>query len=511
MICPKCCSSNIERRGTRRRNDEECQRIKCFQCESWSSIPLTYREEPTFERTKDEIKSLIVKDRYIVTSAQNNTPLDRKFWSSIKNYAGHHDAQIVVIPVLYRNPTSPGELASTDAWWPPEVEPYLVQSEMRVAKGVRVMGHVKIAATAGNPLTGLETLSQHESALFGHGQIQYKTVATPQKRLPKILHTTGSTSQPNYSKSKAGVKGEHHHSLGAVVIEVDREEELVHIRGVVGDRQSEFYDIDTRWTSRGGSKMKRAEAIVLGDEHVLENCPDVKDATFLNKDSIVNVTRPKYIVRHDVIDSYSISHHHNKSPAIKYAKHLMQKDNLKMELMATAAHVKETTPKDAISVIVPSNHHNHITRWLEEIDWRTEPWNARLYHEMWTAWLTAIDAGRGFHPFTWWMMENCDAEVMYLAPDYPFVIKDIYLGYHGDRGANGAKGTIAGFSKIGAKTVTGHTHSPGIEKGAYQVGTSSVLNLDYTQGPSSWLNTHCLVFPNGKRQLINVINGKWRL
>jgi len=59
--------------------------------------------------------------------------------------------------------------------------------------------------------------------------------------------------------------------------------------------------------------------------------------------------------------------------------------------------------------------------------------------------------------------------------------------------------------------VIGHTHSPGISEGCYQTGTSSLLKLGYTSGPSSWLNTHCSVYSNGKRSLISIIDGKWKL
>ena len=181
------------------------------------------------------------------------------------------------------------------------------------------------------------------------------------------------------------------------------------------------------------------------------------------------------------------------------------------ELEQSARHIEATTPSFSTSVIVSSNHHDFITRWLEEVDWRTEPQNARIYHEMWAAWLRAIDNGdEAFEPYAWWMRENCTANARYLPPDYPFIVQGIYLGYHGDRGANGARGSLTSFAKLGVKTVTGHSHSPGIEKGAYAVGTSSKLKLNYTSGPSSWLNTHCLVLPNGKRQLVNVIDGKWR-
>ena len=40
-------------------------------------------------------------------------------------------------------------------------------------------------------------------------------------------------------------------------------------------------------------------------------------------------------------------------------------------------------------------------------------------------------------------------------------------------------------------------------------GTNSLLRLDYNSGPSSWLHTDCIVYANGKRSLINFIEGKW--
>jgi hypothetical protein len=65
--------------------------------------------------------------------------------------------------------------------------------------------------------------------------------------------------------------------------------------------------------------------------------------------------------------------------------------------------------------------------------------------------------------------------------------------------------------RIGVKSVIGHSHTPAIEEGCYQVGTSTKLSRGYTHGPSSWLNTHAIIYPNGKRTLINIIDGKWRL
>ena len=38
--------------------------------------------------------------------------------------------------------------------------------------------------------------------------------------LPKMMMTTGSCTVKNYTDSKAGKKGEFHHTLGFVIIEI---------------------------------------------------------------------------------------------------------------------------------------------------------------------------------------------------------------------------------------------------------------------------------------------------
>lgn len=512
LKCKHCGEiGSVERRGTVTTNDVVKQRIKCFSCGKWGLEELTYANIPKFEKTPEEIERLANTERFLITSSQNNTELDKRFWKALLKYATHIKAQLVVIPVLYRNPTQPGEKEATDAWWPKEVIPFLMENELRIGYKCRIMGNVRIQATAVNPLTGFESLTQGDSAIFGHGQIQMKTIATPQHRLPKILTTTGSTSLKNYSATKTGIKGDFHHSLGAVIVEVDNEITINHIRNITGDNNSEFYDLDKHVNHHRVKIINSIPALVTGDEHHMYMSEEVRDATYMNADSIVQVLRPKYIVRHDIIDSYSISHHHNAKPSIRYAKQWNEKNRLEDELWISANFLNSSTPTFSTNVIVPSNHHDHIKQWLEEMDWRQDLPNAKLFHEMWVAWLQAIEDGRDFHPFVWWMKQHCKADTLYLTEDYPFIVEGIYLGYHGDRGPDGAKGNIRNMSKIGAKTIVGHTHSPGIEKGCYQVGTSTQLKLEYTKGPSSWLNTHCLVHANGKRQLVNVIKGEWRL
>jgi len=98
----------------------------------------------------------------------------------------------------------------------------------------------------------------------------------------------------------------------------------------------------------------------------------------------------------------------------------------------------------------------------------------------------------------------------FLAHGESFSVAGVELGSHGHEGKNGARGSINQYADLSQRYVIGHSHTPGIIYGAYQVGTSSNLKLEYSRGPSSWIACHCVVYSNGKRQLINVINGKWR-
>lgn len=474
---------------------------------------------PDLERSPREIKRLEQATRLIVTSAQNNTPVCKPFWAAIRRYADKTDAQIIVIPVRYRNPTSPLETTrkEDEIWWPEEVQPYLVANEVRVHPHLWVMGNIRVQATGESPITGLETLTRGASGVFGHAQIQMRTIPTPQHALPKIMHTTGSVSEKNYSRSKAGAKASFHHSLGAVVIETDGDR--FHLRVVNADSNNGFYDLEHYFSAGGIRRTGRVSALVTGDEHAWFMDPKVRASVYGGSDaevaSMVSVLRPEVLIRHDVFDGYSITHHHRKNPLVQFAKLQAGYADVQRELEDTAKHIDATTPKGTKNIIVPSNHHAFLLRWLLEADIKREPWNAPIYHELWCALLRSVQMTeigvRHADPFAHWSESRVKSDCMFLSPEQQYRIHDILVSMHGHDGPNGARGNLRNFSRIGTKVVIGHAHTPGIEKGAYQVGTCTPLTLEYTVGqPSSWLNVMCIIYPNGKRQLINVIGGRWR-
>jgi hypothetical protein len=104
-----------------------------------------------------------------------------------------------------------------------------------------------------------------------------------------------------------------------------------------------------------------------------------------------------------------------------------------------------------------------------------------------------------------------DAPIRCLTQRDSYKIAGVEVGYHGHAGPKGVPATAKNMARVGARMITGHAHEPAIEEGHYRVGTSSPLRLEYVRGPSSWLNSHCVIYGNGKRSLITVVEGAWRI
>jgi hypothetical protein len=471
---------------------------------------LKSKPELTFEKSAKEVRALAKGERFVVTCAQNNTPIDKAKLDAVKRYCDENEAHLLVVPTRYKNPT--GWNREDDISWPKEVIPYLCDSEVPLHPKLKVMGHVRVQATAVNPLSGFQPMSQGSSCIIGHSQVAMQTVATPQADLPVILHSTGSLSRKNYSTTRAGVRAEFHHSPGFVIVE--KKGKYFHQRHVTMQENGAFFDLDRYYSAKESKKNIRVEGLITGDSHALWHSDVVRDATFEAEDSISKVLRPKVRAVHDVLDGYSISHHHQRNAFTQFAKHEWGLQRIEDELEATREFIDGTTPDDCTNVVVSSNHNEHFSRWLKEVRISDEPWNAKLYHEMMSAVLDEVRMTERQmqmpDPFALWCKGKMETETVFPGRDQPVLIKGILITMHGDVGTNGSRGSRQGLADIGVRSIIGHSHSPGITRGCYQVGTSTYLSLEYTKGPSSWMNTHAIIHPNGKRQLINILpDGSW--
>ena len=325
----------------------------------------------------------------------------------------------------------------------------------------------------------------------------------------------------NYTDTKAGHKGAFHHTISAIVLEID-ENELFHVRHLTADAVGNFYDLDAYYTHKSVERGEehRALALIAGDIHAEVIDVPTRDALFLNADSVAAVVKPRANVLHDLIDSTARNHHIGRDGIGRFIRYYFDKnDNVEEGLTNCRADFIDLISKpDTINVVVRSNHDEHVDRWLSEADPKTDPENAKFYHYLKYHQYDAIQNGEDFSVLEFWCSNPDDCiglnnieNTVFLKRNECYDIAGVEISLHGDQGPNGSRGSLRNLSRMGQKLVVGHSHTPGIINGSYQVGTTSKLQLDYNKGPSSWLNTAAIIYPNGSVTLINVIDGKWKI
>lgn len=473
------------------------------------AVAVETRRNPRFKRKLGEgVRT------YIISAAQNATPVHPGFFACLQTFVKARRAEMLVIPIRYKNPTSRWTASQANAErWAKEVTPYLWNVRRNLADNLILLGDIKTQPTASEPLTGFDAITGAASGILGHTKLQLKCVATPQNRMAKILTTTGACTVPNYTDSKVGKVGAFHHTLAAVVVEIDGPR--FHLRHVHYDKVTgSFIDLDKRYSPDRVEAAPRPLALVMGDTHVDFVDPDVERATF-GAGGIASRLRPHNLVWHDLLDGYSINPHHAGNPFNRIAKGLNDRASVAAEVERAAQFVRRRTSGDVYSWIVASNHDDFLRRWVVSHDWKSDAENAEFYLSL------ALEMVRGTKltakgtetpsPLAIVFPHFADMKgIKLLKVDESMMVGGIELSMHGERGPNGARGSAKNLRRIGVKSVVGHSHTPEISEGCYQVGTSTSLRLEYNSGPSAWLNAHCLVHADGKRQLLFIIDGQWR-
>lgn len=480
-----------------------------------AKLPLTQRRVPEgppeiFKRKLRPVKT------YIVTSAQNVTDVHEKFWASLQHACKHFNAELLVIPLRYRNPTAKketdedGKPLSDERWFAPAKE-YLWNVRAELNKNISVLGDIKIQPTAVEPLTGLEGFTGSESTIVGHTKLSLRMVPSPGHKLPKIMTTTGACTVKNYSDTRAGKHGDFHHTLGATLVEIDGDE--FYLRQLNANSNGEFTDLGTRFTPLGVKKAPRPAAVSLGDTHVRFTDKTVEAATFGPR-GIVTELQPEAIIWHDLLDAYSCNPHHRGNPFNAIAKLRAGFNEIKAEVEEAIAYARDKTPSFAKGYIVRSNHDDMLSRAIISGDWKTDPANAEFYLETALAMVRATKMGHGGteYPdaFAYWVERAKLKNVRCLGPRETLTLAGVVLSLHGDDGPNGARGSLKNLRRIGAKIVIGHSHTPGISEGGMQTGTSSILDPEYVGPVQSWAHAHVITHADGKRQLVFLIKGKYK-
>jgi hypothetical protein len=454
--------------------------------------------------------------RYILTSAQNNCRVHEGFLANLKALAAEVDAELLVSCTIYdkqgyRGLVRKGDQGnrSREVWWDQAIKPYMVNARCRLHRRLAFCGELDILATAKRPLSGLDSYCGRSSVIVPHNRFAFRCVESRQHQMPKELATTGSVTLRKFIQRKAGQIAHFHHVLGALLVEVD-EDGYWFTHHLNAEEDGSFYWLDRR--VEDGRVKRNPEGLaglVLGDVHSEKLSLDQRYLV----GTILDTLSPDHLFVHDLIDFESRNHHTRDDPLFRVRTH-SREQSVVGDLRNAADILKSLTATVSSTqvVVIASNHHEAFGRWIREADWRADPENAEIYLQTALEMVRAAQSGCSLDPFQWYLQTHLSVpeSVKFLRVDDSYEVCGIECGIHGHVGLSGSRGSPRSYSKLGFKTITGHTHTPSIMDGCYTVGVMGSLQMGYNRGPSKWMHAHCGIYPNGKRTFLWSKGGRWR-
>lgn len=464
-------------------------------------------------------------DRWIVTAAQDDTAVAEPFWSNLLAFANHVGAKIKVGGFTYQKGLFEDH-ASRTAVFAEKVREYMVH-ENEYLGPLLFAAKMNILPTAVKPLSGLETYSRGDWCIFPHAKRQLTSVPAIAGIHPAMVMTSATCTEPNYIEKKAGLKAEFHHTIGATLVEVD-EIGRVFCRQLDAGRDGSFQDLDVLVRNGEIFEGQRVEQITWGDIHrekldpqVAATCWgfDLETETITNREgTIFHSLRPRHQAFHDLLDFQARNHHRRKDHHFMFEMIHGGTDRVEDGLRASSRFLRETEEEWCKSVNVASNHNDALRRWLREADPREDPANLRIWCHLNDRLYGAVDEGEEHYDIFRYALSRYDSQgledIAFVPRNSSYVVCQehggIETGLHGDQGPNGSRGSAISLVKVSTRMNIGHSHTAAIIDGVYQAGLCGLLDQGYNEGPSSWSHTQIITYPNSKRTLLTIIDGKWR-
>lgn len=457
-------------------------------------------------RTADAIKN---HTKYIISTVVNNKPANIEFLSAIKNYAERNNAAIIWL--------ISHDVRSQKREFEWNLDPILkcghVITEDTILNDNVMISGIVASAKQINPLTGmLRFCPQLDKTIIYPGckHLLYNVARVTNVETPHKAVSVGAVTIPDYNSDKimsgrTSYIAEKDHHLGGIIVEIE-DEKRYHIRPISAAEDGSFTDLNTVYHVDGSISSSEDTVMVVGDVHVGYN-----DTLLFN--SILEVLKTYNItevILHDINNASSVSHHEENNFIQRILRNKNGQDSLIEEANDIVKYLNKLTEIPNLKVsIVNSNHDRHFDRYLENVRY--------IYNRDYKNSVIAMKITLGLVEGTinnplQFLVENLATEklnsperIQWLKRDESYKKYGVELGFHGDEGKNGGKGSLKVYANNLYNAVVGHSHTGGIEHQTYQVGTTSKLNMDYNHGLSSWTRTCCLVYSDGKKQLIDFV------
>lgn len=456
-------------------------------------------------------------NRFVITTAVSGQQAHSGFIESIRYYCKKNNAKLLILPSH-----DPAHNLDNEIDW--HFDPILLQEdivfeETSLNSNFFISG-IRVTAKQINPITGLNEISQMKGSFISASPKQFLEYdAVSANKLPHARMTSGACTLPNYSSSRGNSQRSSYianfqHTIGAVIVEI-KGDDIYHFRQIQSDGDGSFCDLGVEYSGNKSKRLTKDKApiLVMGDYHAGEHDETAVKAWI----EIINELGVQEVVFHDMFNGASINHHEEHDIMNRAARIRKGLNSLETELAITSQEFDRILGLKSVKtgVVVKSNHDDFIDRWVRPFKFGKDPINAEFGTLLAAEIISASKKGLKKDFFKTAIELNGPPKNMHkikwLHVDEDYVVGGIHLGAHGDKSANGARGSIKGLAKSYPRCVVGHSHSPSIFKGAFQVGTTSLLRLGYNSGASSWMHCSCLVYKNGQRQLINSIKGEWKI
>lgn len=472
----------------------------------WSRIKKLNLTKPLVSGSVDPLtheSRLDGKSRvYFLTSAQNNTVVHPQLWANMLVYAEEKSAEIHVSRYSYNQNGFYRPKEFEGLWYDSVIAPYASDSRLEIGTGLMWCGEMNTLPTASRPLSGFETYTGTNSAIFPHAKIAMQSIPTAKYSPPKFNYTTGTVTLRNYIQKRAGFVAEHHHCYGFLIVEVAANGSWK-VRQVNATDDGNFQDLDVVVKNGQLTKGNRVASITWGDIHCGSFGKETFD-TFWGTGGLIDQLKPKYQVIHDLFDGRSVNHHDYKNCHNLFKANRSLANDVEQEVIDCAVLLNNIRRNFCQTVIVDSNHDNRLERWLREGDYRKDHYNALYFLKLQYAKYSAIEEeDEDFNLFEYAINQASEdtGSDTFLYTDASFKIAGIEHGMHGHLGPNGSRGTYRALSKVAEKANIAHSHSAQIVDGLYVAGVCQ-LDHGYNKGPSSWSISHIITYPNGKRTIV---------
>lgn len=470
--------------------------------------------------THDESTRLELDGRvFIVTSAQNNTPVHTAFLENLKIYADSLEAQLIVFPFIYNLDQFQNGEGSDSIWYDPAIKPYLQRESVWIGSGRKVSAmNFNILPTAANPLgSGMaQAIGAAEAMIVPHATLTHDCVPVLGAQFGRVvpqMYSTGTITQRNYVQQRAGQTASARHNFGALIVEFNKHGQFW-VRQIETDENGGFCDL--RNYVNGSVCDVDIVAINYGDIHaekidsavaMMQWGAGSRGGVLCTGDrlSMLDYLRPQYQMVHDLLD-FAALNHHNREQHFHMASNYYSERKVTDDLSDVSAVLSDMYRQDTKTVVVYSNHDDALFRWMGDAKYepRKDPANALIYFQLQVAAYSAIADGEQFEALPVALeMTSGMSGAYFLKASESFLVGGVELGEHGHAGVNGARGNKKMYSSY--KATTGHTHTSSIHGGHYVAGVSGKLAMGYNEtGASNWVHACVIQYATGFRSIIHV-------